>query len=231
MPFSGFDSRRGATAVPSAFFQDLLPAIDHLGELKISLYALHRLERQEAPQPYLDPEAVLGDADFTAGFGETPAEREAAIADSLERAVARGTMLRGVFRSGEKEQTLYLLNSPRGRAALRGLEEGRWGPDDDEVPEPLPERPNIFQLYEKNIGPLTPLLAETLRDAEAEYPADWIEDAIGIALENNVRRWRYVDAILRSWREKGRDDRENRQDAETDGRKYIEGEFSDFIER
>ncbi|HUF39899.1 MAG TPA: DnaD domain protein [Anaerolineales bacterium] len=231
MPFSGFESNRGATAVPSAFFHDLLPAIDHLGELKISLYALHRLERQEAPQPYLDPEAVLGDADFTAGFGETPAERKAAIADSLERAVARGILLRGVFRGGEEEQMLYLLNSPRGRAALRGLEEGRWGPDDEEIPEPLPERPNIFQLYEKNIGPLTPLLADTLREAEAEYPPEWIEDALAIALSNNVRKWRYVEAILHSWREKGRNDREDRQAAETSGRKYIEGEFSEFIER
>jgi DnaD/phage-associated family protein len=229
MPFSGFDSQRGVTGIPNAFFQDLLPEIDHLGELKISLYALRRLGQQEAP--YLDRADVLADEAFTAGFGVPPDRREAALAEALDRAVARGTLLRADVGDGEAVRTLYLLNSPRGRAALRGLEEGRWSPDEDRLPDPPPERPNIFQLYEKNIGPLTPMLAETLRDAEAEYPVEWIEDAIGIALENNVRRWRYIDAILRSWREKGRDDGENRQTAETDGRKYIDGELSEFIER
>ncbi len=229
MPFSGFETQRGVTGIPNAFFQDLLPEIDHLGELKISLYALRRLGLQEAP--YLDRTDILADEAFIAGLGETPDRREADLSEALDRAVARGTLLRADVGDGEAVRTLYLLNSQRGRAALRGLEEGQWSPDEDRLPDPTPERPNIFQLYEKNIGPLSPMLAETLRDAEAEYPVEWIEDAIGIALENNVRRWRYVDAILRSWREKGRDDGENRQTAETDGRKYIEGELSDFIER
>ena len=64
------------------------------------------------------------------------------------------------------------------------------------------ERPNIFRLYEENIGPLTPLIAEMLRDAEKTYPADWIEEAFKIAVENNVRRWRYIEAILRPGRRK-----------------------------
>ena len=231
MRFSGFETQHGATGVPTAFFDDLLPEIDHLGELKISLYALRQLGRQEAPYPYLDRAGVLADAVFIAGFGETPDEREAALSEALDRAVARGTLLRGVAPMETGERTLYLLNSPRGRAALSGLEAGRWSPDSDPLPDLLPERPNIFQLYEKNIGPLTPMLADTLREAEAEYPPDWIEEAMGIALENNVRKWRYIEAILRSWREKGRDDGENQQTTETDGRKYIEGEFSDYIER
>ena len=231
MPFPGFDSQRGTTGVPTAFFQDLLPAIDHLGELKISLYAIRRLGQQEAPHPYLDRADVLGDEGFIAGFGQTVPEREIALREALERSVARGTLLQAEIGGGGTQRTIYLLNSPRGRAALRGLETGQWSPASDRLPDPLPERPNIFQLYERNIGPLTPMLAETLREAEADYPQDWIEDAIGIALENNVRRWRYVDAILRSWREKGRDDREDRQSSETDGRKYVTGEFSEFIER
>src|SRR6266702_3044024 len=36
------------------------------------------------------------------------------------------------------------------------------------------ERPNIFVLYEQNIGLLLPLLADELKDAADQYPADWI---------------------------------------------------------
>jgi DnaD/phage-associated family protein len=95
--------------------------------------------------------------------------------------------------------------------------------------EPLPDLPNIFQLYEENIGPLTPMLADTLREAETAYPAAWIEEAMRIAVENNVRRWRYVEAILNSWKEEGRDE-QDRRDTEKDRRRYIEGKFAKFIE-
>jgi len=91
------------------------------------------------------------------------------------------------------------------------------------------ERPNIFDLYEKNIGPLTPMISQTLQEAEKLYPEEWIEEAIRTAVLKNARNWRYVEAILRSWKEKGRDET-NRRNTQEDRRKYIEGEFADFIE-
>src|SRR5206468_2494137 len=39
------------------------------------------------------------------------------------------------------------------------------------------ERPNIFVLYEQNIGLLSPLLADELKDAADQYPGEWIEAA------------------------------------------------------
>ena len=74
------------------------------------------------------------------------------------------------------------------------------------------------------------MIAEALRDAERTYPALWIEDAVRIAVENNIRNWRYVAAILNRWQAEGRDDRKDRRDSEKDRRRYIEGEFADFIE-
>ena len=50
------------------------------------------------------------------------------------------------------------------------------------------------------------VIAETLHDAEDTYPIQWIEEAVRIAVENNVRRWKYVDAILKRWQEGGRDE-------------------------
>jgi DnaD/phage-associated family protein len=92
------------------------------------------------------------------------------------------------------------------------------------------EQPNIFQLYEENIGPLTPLIADTLREAEKTYPEDWIRQALEIAVRNNVRKWNYVEAILRSWQDGGRDERQDRRHTKKDRRAYLEDEFAGFIE-
>ena len=68
-------------------------------------------------------------------------------------------------------------------------------------------------LYEQNIGMLTPMIADELRDAERHYPAEWIADAFREAVELNKRSWRYVVRILERWRVEGRKDsgRERRQ--------------------
>ncbi|MCK4962934.1 MAG: DnaD domain protein, partial [Anaerolineales bacterium] len=60
------------------------------------------------------------------------------------------------------------------------------------------------------------------------YSTQWIEDAIRIAVENNVRKWRYIEAILEGWLTRGRDEREDRGDSEKARRRYVEGEFADF---
>jgi DNA replication protein len=66
------------------------------------------------------------------------------------------------------------------------------------------ERPNIFVLYEQNIGLLSPLLAEHLIEAEKHYPYDWIEDAFREAVQRNKRSWSYIRAILRRWETEGK---------------------------
>ncbi len=66
------------------------------------------------------------------------------------------------------------------------------------------ERPNIFVLYEQNIGLLSPLIAEELKDAAEQYPAEWIEAAFREAVQQNKRKWSYIRAILRRWETEGR---------------------------
>ncbi len=66
------------------------------------------------------------------------------------------------------------------------------------------ERPNIFVLYEQNIGLLSPLLADQLIEAEKQYPHEWIEDAFREAVQRNKRNWSYIRAILRRWETEGR---------------------------
>ncbi|MCI0888993.1 MAG: DnaD domain protein, partial [Chloroflexi bacterium] len=95
----------------------------------------------------------------------------------------------------------YLLNTPENRRSAARLTPLPSTPP----PEPVVvERPNVFALYEANVGMLTPMVAEQLREAEATYPAEWIEGAIREAAERNARSWRYIATILERWASDGR---------------------------
>jgi DNA replication protein len=223
--FKGFPAGRvRMTSVPDPFFSELLPQIDHLAELKVTLYCICAVDQQEGNIRYVQKADLLADAKFMQGV-----EGESGLDDALERAVKRGSLLKAEPVSGVDE--VYFLNSPRGRAAAKACALGQWSPQSGgRIPAALAdERPNIFKLYEENIGPLTPLLVDTLKDAENEYPQEWIEEAFHAAVERNARNWRYIVSILKAWQEKGRDGT-HRPDSEKERRRYVEGELSDFIE-
>jgi DnaD/phage-associated family protein len=230
MSFTGFPAGKVRfTPIPAPFFSELLPQIDDLGELKVTLYALWRLNRMEGVFRFLRRADLLEDGRFMQGLG---AGKELDLDQALERCLQRGTLLRASLDLEGGEECFYFLNTPKGRVAVEALERGEWRPSGDpQAPFILEdEPPNIFRLYEENFGPLTPLIAESLRDAENTYPASWIEDAIRLAVENNVRRWSYVAAILDRWQDGGRDDRTDRRDTEKDRRRYLDNEYSDLIE-
>ncbi len=230
--FEGFPSGKVRQfRIPGPFFSDLMPDIDDLGEMKVTLYTLWFLDQMEGNYRYMQRDDFLADQVFMSGLGDTPEAALVALDDAIARAVGRGTLLEATINMGSQPHKLYFLNTQRGRAAVKGIQEGEWRPTGDEH-QPVAlnlQRPNIYRLYEEHIGPLTPMIADTLRDAEATYPAAWIEDALRIAVENNVRRWRYVEAILRSWREEGRNE-QYRGDTEKDRSRYIQGKFADLID-
>jgi len=62
----------------------------------------------------------------------------------------------------------------------------------------------VFKAYEQNIGILTPMIGEKIKDALTIYPEQWIEEAIGIAVKQNKRRWSYIEAILKRWEVEGK---------------------------
>ncbi len=227
--FGGFPDKFELVRVPAPFFSDLLPIIDHLGEMKVTLYCFWALPRREGEYPYVTRQDFINDALFMAGMG-TPAE--AALDDALERAVARGTLLQAKTETGK---ALYFANTARGRAAIEAITRGTWRPgtDDSETEIALSvTRPNIFVLYEQNIGPLTPMIADALRDIEANFSAAWIEEAIQKAVLRNARNLAYFRAILQRWQSEGKKDGGRHQgDSEQTRREYFSGEYSDDIKR
>ena len=231
--FSGFPAGRLRTiALPALFFSELLPVIDNLAELRVTLFVFWALHQKEGRIRYLRREDFLVDDLLMESLAKQRRTAEALVDDALERAVARGTLLQIRVEGTADAQDLYFLNTERGRAAVDGITRGEWRPTGDPT-EPISlmaERPNVFVLYEQNIGPLTPMIAEELRDAEESYPIAWIEEAIKVAVNNNARKWAYISRVLERWKAEGKHDATSGGDTARDRRRYIEGEYGDLIQ-
>lgn len=212
--FGGFLVTEEPTlAVPRAFIAEVLPQIGDLAELKVTLCVFDLLDARGGFETPLAEEEIARHAPLRAGLKRlgSPKEPDESIARGLELAASRGTLLR--FSAGHaagQREGWYLLNTPRNRELLTKLARGLVAPParlldaGGAVPSIEPERPNVFRLYEQNIGLLTPLIADQLIEATERYPLDWIEDAFGEAVTYNKRNWKYVRAILEKWATEGR---------------------------
>jgi DnaD/phage-associated family protein len=222
--FSGFPPGKvRSVTIPEPVFTDLVPLIDDLAELKLTLHVLWRLGQQHGKVRYLRRADLATDQTLLAGLGGSP---DKALDAALARAVERGTLLQTETLDGEAGEEIYFANTPKGRAAVEAIARGEW-------PDALESagRPNVFALYEQNIGLLTPLIADELREAEQTYPAEWIEEAFREAVSLNKRSWKYIRAILERWRSEGRGDEAGQRPDEVDRRRYVEGEYGEYIER
>jgi DNA replication protein len=216
--FSGFPPGKvRSVSIPEPAFTDLMPIIDDLAELKLTLHVLWRLGQQQGKVRYLRRADLAADQMLLAGLDGSPGE---ALDATLARAVERGTLLRTKTIDGEASEEIYFANTPKGRAAVEAIARGEW-PDELESAG----RPNVFALYEQNIGLLTPLIADELREAEQVYPMEWIEEAFREAVSLNKRSWKYIRAILERWHTEGRGDEEERPLRRRD----IDGEYGEYI--
>lgn len=197
---------REAVLINDELFLKLLPRIRNLEQLKAVLYVAFfaaRDGKRAVPMTALMAPDVLRDI---AGKG-SPEPAELRLRTGLDRAVADGTLLRLVRRQAGRAEVVFMLGTEENASLVGRLMQG-----DDDAAESLTVedgtdvtvfRPNVFALYEQSVGPLTPLVAERLRDAERSYPRLWIERALEEAVHYNRRNWRYIEAILARWEETG----------------------------
>jgi DNA replication protein len=232
--FSGFPAGKlRFTSVPNLFFSELLPAIDDLAELKVTLYIFWLLSRKKGGPRYVSFKELSGDEVLLGGLKSLGQGSKESLQEGLKRAMARGTLLHVAVEQDGKRDDLYFMNTAHGRQAVEKIREGQLELGVAVLPAEPPlevERPNIFVLYEQNIGLLQPLVAEQLKDAEQTYPGEWIEEAFQIAVEQNKRNWAYVRAILERWATEGKDDGKGKGDSRKDRRRYIAGKYAEYIE-
>ncbi|MDX1994747.1 MAG: DnaD domain protein [bacterium] len=226
--FEGFTAEMWGDTVriPAAFFTDLLPMIDHAGELRVLLFCFWALPQKGGEFPYLRREDFLSHQPLMAAL-----ESEAMLDESLAKGLERRTLLWAEVRIGEAAEMLYFVNTPRGKLAVQQIEAGEFVPGSGQnVIEILPERPTIYRLYEANIGPLTPMIAEELKDMAGEFPAEWIAEAFREAVRANARKLKYIRAVLERWQTEGKAVPQSSEERfERDGKHYVTGKYSDFI--
>ena len=120
--FAGFPSgKQPYTPVPNFFFGELLPDIDHLGELKVTLHVFWLLAQKKGERRYVSHEELAADRRLLGGLGSPGMSPGEALGDALERAVARRTLLKVTVGGGAEQKSWYFLNSEMGRQAMDDL--------------------------------------------------------------------------------------------------------------
>jgi DNA replication protein len=233
--FSGFPAKTKFTAIPNSFFSALLPQINDIAELKTTLHIFQTLYQKRGYPRFTTYKELLGSKSLMSSLGGT-SPPEKALRNALEMATRRGTILHIVLEGDGTPEDVYLLNTESDKQAAAKIQNGELALGGLKAKEPAYSEteapPDIFALYEQNIGMLTPLIADELRDAEKLYPEAWIREAIKEAVSLNKRSWRYIAKILERWSTEGKGDGTHQRDSKkTDPDKYIKGKYGHMVRR
>jgi DNA replication protein len=242
-PFAGFPPGAQATPIPSVFFTRVLPRLTDPVVLGLALYIFYLLHRKKGYPRFLARDELAAEGDLAlfleraSGDAADPAGgRRAALEKGLRALVEAGFLLAVSVEGPEGVQEIYFLNAAADRRAAERLRSGElevapWRP----LPEAEPVEPSrsIYALYEENIGPLTPLVADELREAEELYPQEWLRPAFERAATLNKRNWRYVAAILKRWAAEGPDYAQAGRDTESGARRpgQLSGRYRGLVRR
>lgn len=234
--FTGFPTRMEYTPLPNVFYSGLLPYIDDMAELKTTLHVLAMLYRKKGYPRYVSQPELLANESLMSGLKAEPDPPEVALQKALEKAVGRGTLLPLAMEKDGVSEDVYFLNTPSNRQVMEKIQEGELELTGLKAAGgkyvPPAELPDIFTLYEENIGMLTPMVAEELREAEKLYPQGWITDAIKEAALYNKRNIRYILKILENWAAEGKSDGTyQRHPKKTDPDKYVKGKYGHMVRR
>ncbi|NWF77178.1 MAG: DnaD domain protein [Chloroflexi bacterium] len=214
-------------SLPDSFFTQALPKIQDLAELKIVLYASYLILRKPG-HPFAfghserseESHAAQGRPQFVT-YKELKAESsrlsaeldEKTLRQALNSAVGHGVLSHSTLKINGVLEDVYSLTIPMYRSRQ-------------------PPSVNIFALYEQNIGIITPMIAEELKEAEKLYPARWIEEAFKEAVTLNKRSWKYIARILERWASEGKDSGEYKRHVKKGGPdKYIKGKYGHLVKR
>lgn len=229
MPFTGFTTDK-LVGLPPELFSEVLPQIVLPSELKVTLHVFYRMSRQRGPAPRrVSWDDLAADKTLRRSLRAISKLRppEELLAEGLDAALRRSSLLHVVLPGDGRSVNWYVVNTAANRlwAERVGLAGAALAPS-PALPE---DRPALITLYEQNIGLVTPLLLDELREAEERYPTHWIEDAIREAVRANARSWRYISKVLERWAANGRQHAQDRAERPIDIEKYTNGSYGDLF--
>ena len=223
--FHGFPDGVMFTPVPSPLFGELLERIDDLLVLKCLLRVIwHHSQKKGFPR-FVTWRELVGDRSLVRAVSPD-APVEIALGNALDKAAVMGALMHRKLERNGGSVDIYVPNTQEGRRAIAHLEAQGLSADvpadDEATAAPLGARPNIFSLYEENVGMLTPIIADELKEAESTYPYGWIQEAFREAVVLNRRSWRYIEAIMKRWETEGREHGESgRHSKKDDAKEWI----------
>ena len=193
-----------STPVPNPLLADLLVEIADPDELRLTLRAVWALHQQRGFPQSVTMSDLAADRTVAAMLGMGGDDLENRVSALLDQAAGRGTLLK-IREHGGPDR--YFLNTEPVRRALsrQGVvpTEARETADTEaeleawQDPGAAAEPSMAVLAYEENIGQITPLVAQKIRDAIDDYTELDVVDAIRIAADREARNWNYVAALLR----------------------------------
>ena len=70
----------------------------------------------------------------------------------------------------------------------------------------------VIGYYQDNIGVLTPIIGDKIKDACEEFSSSWIIEAIEEATTREKRSWSYVMGCLKNWKREGKSTAEKQEE-------------------
>ncbi len=231
--FKGFPGIGKATAIPNVYFEMLLPQLREPGALLAFLWVSRLAQARAGEARFATADDVWANVAARKSL-ETMGGGRQGLEAGLRENVEIGALLALPMQGRGTTGMLYFVNNPSSRRAIARARAGQLQlvPDAVALEPHRAERPGIFTLYEEHIGTITPLVAERLVAAVDLYEPEWIEDAFREAAERNVRNWRYIERILETWAQEGRDNEGTAGDSfEEQKRRYLGGNFGPSTRR
>ena len=233
--FSGFPARMEFTPIPNYFLNVLLPRISDVQELKTTLHVLAALYRKRGHPRFVTCQELMNNDGLMKSLKGGDEEPQEALRQALQMASHRGTFIHIALDRDGSTEDIYMLNTEADRKTAARIESGELKISGLKAAEKTymetEEPPDIFTLYEQNIGMLTPLIADELKEAEKLYPESWLRDAVKEAVALNKRNIRYIMRILERWSTEGKTDGTYQRVSKTDPDKYIKGKYGHMVRR
>jgi DnaD/phage-associated family protein len=217
--FGGFPTNMQFTPVPNLFMNMLMPGMDS-PELKCMLYIFQTIYGKKGTPRFATLSELLSNPSLAASLHQEGKSFEQQVKEASQKG---------------RQESLFFLNTASDRASVEQIKSGILKLPKMEIlktaVKPV-EQENVFSLYEENIGLLTPLASEEIKDALTQYPEDWIGDAIRESVVANKRNWCYIERILERWTTEGKKDGTHQRDNQKDAPdKYTHGALGHLIQR
>ena len=236
-PFKGFPPRAEVTPLPNIFFTEVLPQINDIAEFKAVMQIFFLLSRRKGYPRFVTFKELSNDPIVLKGLRNLPGNVDEQLRHALTSAVRQGILLHIPISINDQFDDAYFINNQSEKETIAKILDGTLNVPTvivRKTESPIHEQPpDIYNLYEQNVGLLTPIIAEELQEAEHRYPADWIQDAFREAVRANVRNWKYIHGILKRWEREGKKNGKHVGDSKTerDPDKYLRGKYGHMVQR